>query len=164
MLHVTDLIHIYIYIYIVRLNLFNHVLALFYAKFACILAIRYPVFRWELCKGFVWKSVKKTQDVCIPRSLATGYQGVSRLDLATDSWLAGGQNGIRVKHAGNWRFTIVGALQDKMYSMAKQLAHDSNSRFIPFARLSHQNARFRWNLTFHIPHIPYYKYPYTHKM
>ena len=35
----------------VRLNLFNHVLALFHAKFACNLAIRYPVFRWELCKG-----------------------------------------------------------------------------------------------------------------
>ena len=30
---------------IVRLNLFNHVLALFRAKFACNLAIRYHVFR-----------------------------------------------------------------------------------------------------------------------
>ena len=29
----------------VRLNLFNHVLALFRAKFTCNLAIRYPVFR-----------------------------------------------------------------------------------------------------------------------
>ena len=38
---------------IVRLNLFNHVLALFHAKFACNLAIRYLVFRWELCKGSV---------------------------------------------------------------------------------------------------------------
>ena len=37
----------------VRLNLFNHVMALFHAKFACNLAIRYPVFRWELCKGCV---------------------------------------------------------------------------------------------------------------
>ena len=37
----------------VRLNLFNHVLALFHAKFACNLAIRYPVFRWELCKSSV---------------------------------------------------------------------------------------------------------------
>ena len=48
----------------IRLNLFNHVLALFRAKFACILAIRYPVFRWDLCKGCVCESVKKTQDVC----------------------------------------------------------------------------------------------------
>ena len=35
----------------IRLNLFNHVLSLFIAKFACILAIRYSVFKWELCKG-----------------------------------------------------------------------------------------------------------------
>ena len=33
------------------LNLFNHVLALFCVKFACILAIRYLVFKWELYKG-----------------------------------------------------------------------------------------------------------------
>ena len=38
-------IYIYIYIFFVRLNLFNHVLALFCTKFACILAIRYSVFR-----------------------------------------------------------------------------------------------------------------------
>ena len=57
---------------VVRLNLFNQVLALFRAKFACILTIRYPVFRWELCKSCVWESVKKSQDVCIQRSLATG--------------------------------------------------------------------------------------------
>ena len=38
---------------IVRLNLFNHVLALFRAKFACNLAIGYLVFRWELCKDSV---------------------------------------------------------------------------------------------------------------
>ena len=37
----------------IRLNLFNHVLALFRAKFTCISAIRYLVFRWELCKGCV---------------------------------------------------------------------------------------------------------------
>ena len=51
----------------VRLNLFNHVLALFRAKFACNLAIRYPVFRWELCKGSVWESMKKSQEVCNSR-------------------------------------------------------------------------------------------------
>ena len=37
----------------VKLNLFNYVLVLFYAKFACNSAIRYPVFRLELCKGYV---------------------------------------------------------------------------------------------------------------
>ena len=39
-------------------------LALFRAKFACIIVIRYPVFRWDLCKGSVCESAKKTQDVC----------------------------------------------------------------------------------------------------
>ena len=38
---------------IVRLNLFNHMLALFRVKFACDSLIRYPVFRWESCKGYV---------------------------------------------------------------------------------------------------------------
>ena len=37
----------------VRLNLFNHLLALFRAKFSCNSASRNPVFRWESCKGSV---------------------------------------------------------------------------------------------------------------
>ena len=48
----------------VRLNLINHLVALFRAKFACILTIRNPVFSWELCKGNVWKSVKNCLSVC----------------------------------------------------------------------------------------------------
>ena len=95
------------------MNLFNHVLVLFCAKFVCILTFRYPIFRWELCKGCEWESVKKTQDVCIQRS------------LVTDSQLASHQSGTRVKHVGNWRVTTARALQEKMYSLARQLAHDS---------------------------------------
>ena len=37
----------------VRLNLINHVLALFRDKFAYNSALRNPVFRWESCKGSV---------------------------------------------------------------------------------------------------------------
>ena len=37
----------------VRLNLINHVLALFHDKFACNIALRNLVFRWESCKGSV---------------------------------------------------------------------------------------------------------------
>ena len=37
----------------VRLNLINHVLALFHDKFACNTALRNLVFRWESCKGSV---------------------------------------------------------------------------------------------------------------
>ena len=73
----------------VRLNLFNHVLALFRTKFACNLAIRYSVFRWELCKGSVWESVKKAQKVCTQEE---PHDLISRL--------ASLQNGTCVKHAG----------------------------------------------------------------
>ena len=37
----------------VRLNLINHVLALFHDKFACNTALRNLVFRWKSCKGSV---------------------------------------------------------------------------------------------------------------
>ena len=60
----------------VRLNLFNHVLALFHAKFTCNSAIRNPIFSWELCKGCVWDIVKIWWTVCNQR--------------ASRNWLASG--------------------------------------------------------------------------
>ena len=39
-------------------------MALFRAKFACILVISNPVFRWESCKGSVWESVKNCWRLC----------------------------------------------------------------------------------------------------
>ena len=39
-------------------------MALFRAKFACILAIKNLVFRWESRKGSVWESVKNCSSVC----------------------------------------------------------------------------------------------------
>ena len=39
-------------------------MALFHAKFACNLAFRNPIFRWESCKGSVWESVKKCSRLC----------------------------------------------------------------------------------------------------
>ena len=59
----------------VRLNLFNHFLALFRVKFACNLAIRYPIFRCDLFKGSVWESVKKSQKCTIQGSLTTRSRG-----------------------------------------------------------------------------------------
>ena len=51
-------VQLYLYIFFaqfnnVRLNLINHVLALFHDKFACNTALRNLVFRWESCKGSV---------------------------------------------------------------------------------------------------------------
>ena len=55
----------------VRLNLFNHMLTLFRDKFTCNSAIRYPVFRWESCKGSVWESVKNSSVCAFKSILAT---------------------------------------------------------------------------------------------
>ena len=45
---------------------------LFRAKFICISAIRYPVFRWESCKGYVWENMKNSIMCAFKRILATG--------------------------------------------------------------------------------------------
>ena len=131
-----------------RLNLFNHVLVLFCAKFAYILAIKYPVFRWKLCKDCVWESVKKTQVVCIQRSLATN----SRLPKC-HTWHTC-EACRMLKGHDNWSTTGQKVQSDRVVS----------SRLISLARLSRQNALFCKKMTFHIPHVLYYKYPYTHKM
>ena len=133
----------------VRLNLFNHVLALFRAKFSCNLIIRYPVFRWELCKGTVWKNVKNTQMCALKKSLTTGSR----------DWRVT-KGGTHVKHVGELK-------GHANYSTTRQNFQSGqvvSSRLVPVARLSSQNALFNWNLTFRISHIPYYKYPYTHEM
>ena len=51
--HIVCLIDIYLSLGCVRLNLINHVLALFRDIFTCNTALRNPVFRWESCKGSV---------------------------------------------------------------------------------------------------------------
>ena len=141
----------------IRLNLFNYLLVLFCAKFACNLAIRYPVFRWDSCKGSVWENVKKSQKCAIQGSLMTG----------SCDWLAIGKSlewyTCEVCR-GSWRVTSAIALQEKTSSLVRQLACDSNLRLVPIVRLSRQNALFVRNLTFRICHTPYYKYPYSHEM
>ena len=71
-----------IYFLFVRLNLFNHVLTLFRAQFACISAIRYPVFRWESCKGCLWESVKNSSVWAFKEVLVIG----------SHEWLATGDS------------------------------------------------------------------------
>ena len=77
--YVKPLIHIYLIYFFCIAFVFLQILALFYCckvefiqscvgfipcQIACTLVIRYHVFRWELCKGSVWESVKKAQEVC----------------------------------------------------------------------------------------------------
>ena len=62
---------------------------------------------------------------------------------------------------GSWQLEHYRTKKD---SLASPLFHDWNLRLVPIARESHQNPLFSRKITFHIPHIPYYKYPYTHEM
>ena len=54
----------------VKLNLFNHVLTLFRVKFACNLAIRYLVFRWELCKDSCVRECEENSRCVHPRRVS----------------------------------------------------------------------------------------------
>ena len=60
---------------------------------------------------------------------------------------------------GSWRVTPNGALQDKTFSLARQLARSSNLWLSQAARPSHQTTLFVTNLTFRIPNTYKYKYP-----
>ena len=60
-------------------------LALFRAKFACILAISNPVFRWESCKGNEWESLKKCSRLCKDAETRGWTHGDSRL-ASRQSW------------------------------------------------------------------------------
>ena len=136
----------------VKLNLFNHVLVLFRVKFACILAIKYPVFRWELCKDCVWESVKKIHVVCIQKSLATRSYDWLMTSKSPKCHTCEARK--KLKGHDSWRTTW----------RKVQSGQAVNSWLIPLARLSHQNALLCRKMNFHIPHILYYKYPYTHEM
>ena len=133
----------------------NHFVGFMPCQFACNLAFRKPIFRWESCKGSVWESVKKSSRVCTQQGLVTGshdWLAACKLPKEAHMW----------SMQGSWRVTPAGALQDKTSSLAKQLARDWNSRLIPIASPSRQTALFVTNLTFCIPNTHQYKYLYTH--
>ena len=110
-------------------------LALFCAKFACNLAIRYPVFRWELCKSSVWESVKKAQEMCTQEE-PHDWLATSELPKVAHVW----------SMQGSWRVTPAVALQDKTSSLARQLARDSFQSRSRVARMPCLNEN--WLFTF----------------
>ena len=133
------------------LNLFNYVLALFRAKFACNLAIRYPVFKCELCKGNVWESVKKSEEVCNSRE---SYDWIS--------WLA------KMAHVWNMQGELKGHANCSTTGKNFQSSRAVSTRLKLTTRSSRKLKSPEWpvwlKLTLHIPHTPYYKYSYTHEM
>ena len=118
-------------------------LALFRAKFACILAISNPVFRWESCKRSEWESVKKCSRLCKDAETC-GW---------TRRWLATGKPP-KLAHVWSmrrsWWVMPAVALQDKNFRLARPLARGLNSRLSPVARSSRQTTLFgkNWFFTF----------------
>ena len=109
----------------VRLNLINHFVGFISCQFACNLAFRNPIFRWESCKGSVWESVNKSSKVCNsagPCNWLTACKSPKQAHV----W----------SMQGSWRVTPTVALQDKSSSLARQLAHNSDSRLSQVARPS----------------------------
>ena len=70
-------------------------LALFRVKFACILAISKPVFRWDSCKGSEWESVKKCSRLCKETGTRDWISWVAR-------GLQAARSCTRAKHARSW--------------------------------------------------------------
>ena len=108
-------------------------LALFHAKFACILGNL--VFRWESCKGSVWESVKKCSRLC-------KKAGTRDLILWVDHSLQAARSCTRAKHAKSWSVMLTVALQDKSPRLARLLARNLNSRLSPVSRPSRQTTLF----------------------
>ena len=129
-------------------------MALFRAKFACILAISNPVFRWDSCKGSEWDSVKKCSRVCKKNR-------DSRLDLTGDSRLQATKSCTHARHAKSWSIMLAGALQDKIGQLA--VSRGWISRLSQVARPSYEPALFwkTWLFTFHSH--PSINTPYTHE-
>ena len=130
-------------------------LALFRAKFACILVISNPVFRWESCKGSVWKSVKNCSRLC--------------KEAGTRSWISRVARGCKpleccthAKHVKSWRVALTVALQDKSPKLARPFARGLNSQLNPVTRSSRPLFRKNWLFTFLLTLL--YIYPYTHDL
>ena len=73
-------------------------MVLFRVKFACILAISNPVFRWESCNCSVWESVKNSSSVCKEAGTHSWISWVTRGYKSLD-WCT------RAKHARSWNVT-----------------------------------------------------------
>ena len=138
------------------MNLFNHILALFRTKFVYNSTIRYPVFRWESCKNYVWKNVKNSSVYALKEFLVTG----TREWLTTD-------DSLKCHTCETYRKLKV---HDIWSTIGQKMAVWPVSYFVTEScdlsqsQVSHQNTLFCKKMTFHIPQVPYYKYPYTHEL
>ena len=121
-------------------------------QFACNLALRNPVFRWESCNGSMWESVKKSSKVC---NSTRPRNWISRLARC---WQVA-KVGTCVKHVEELKShanccitgqkSQVGQVVSTRLELATQSSHEAKSP-----------DHFVWEkLTFCIPYTHQYKYP-----
>ena len=129
-------------------------MALFHAKFACILAIRNLVFRWESCKGSVWESVKNFSSV-YKEAGTRGWISRVACGCKPPDWST------RAKHARSWSVVPVVHYRTKVLGWPGRLlaawTHDSTQSRGQAARTPCL-AKYDFSHFF----LPYYIYPYTH--
>ena len=141
----------------VRLNLINHMLALFCNKFACNIALRNPVFRWESCKGSVWESVKKCSRLCSEAGTRGWISREARGLQAAKSCTCAERVGELNSHA-SWSTT------GQKSRLAIQLARGLNSRLSQVARSSRQPTLFWKNWLFAFHSYTSINSPHSHKI
>ena len=132
-------------------------MALFRAKFACILAIRNPIFRWESCKGSVWESVKNYSSVCKKAGTRAGSRGwLTTVSRQIDAHVPS----MPEAKASRQLFTT-GKKSQAGQAICSWLEL-ANSQLNPIARSSCQNILFGkiWLFTFLLTLL--YIYPYIH--
>ena len=127
-------------------------LALFRAKFACILAISNPVFWWESCKGSVCESVKKCLSLC---KVAGTHDWISRVVRG----LQAARSCTRAKHAEKLKcHTSWSTTRQKV-----QIGHSVSSRLELMAQSSREAkpsaSSILEKLALRIPNTHKYKYP-----
>ena len=127
-------------------------LALFRAKFACNLAFRNLIFRWESCKGSVWESVKKCSRLCSE----AGTRGLISREARS---LQTAKSCTHAEHAGELNSRATWSTTRQKSRLAIKLARGLNSRLSQVARSSRQPALFLEKLTLRIPFSHQYKYP-----
>ena len=142
---------------LVRLNLINHVLALFRDIFACNTALRNPVFRWESCKGSVWESVKKCSRQCSEAE-------TRGLDSRVARGLQAAKSCSRAEHAGELNSHATWSTTRQKSRLAIKLARDLNSRLSQVARSSCQLTLFWKNWLFAFHSYTSINTPHSHKI
>ena len=122
-------------------------MTLFRAKFAYILAISNPVFRWESCKGSVWESVKNCSRLC----KETGF-------CSWISQVAGGLQAARMLHT----YQVCQKLKSRAnYCTTGQKSQASQAVCLQLELTTQPSCEVKspkhpvWEkLTFHIPFHP----------